>query len=101
MASSVGERGSALSGGQRQRILVARALVHRPRLLILDEATSALDPATAAALAETLRRLRGQVTILAVTHQTDLVGAADHVYRLEKGQAIEIDAEASVSAAPA
>ncbi len=101
MASSVGERGSALSGGQRQRILVARALVHRPRLLILDEATSALDPTTAAALAETLRRLRGEVTILAVTHQTDLVGAADRVYRLEKGQAIEIEAEASTRAAPA
>jgi len=101
MASSVGERGSALSGGQRQRILVARALVHRPRLLILDEATSALDPTTAAALAETLHRLRGEVTILAVTHQTDLVGAADRVYRLEKGQAIEIEAEASASAAPA
>ncbi len=97
---SVGERGSALSGGQRQRILVARALVHRPRLLILDEATSALDPTTAAALADTLRRLRGEVTILAVTHQTDLVGAADRVYRLEKGQAIEIPPEADATAAP-
>ncbi len=100
MDDSVGERGSALSGGQRQRILVARALVHRPRLLILDEATSALDPATAAALADTLRQLRGQVTILAVTHQTDLVGAADRVYRLEKGQAIEIEPDAD-SDAPA
>ena len=94
MDSSVGERGSALSGGQRQRILVARALVHRPRLLILDEATSALDPDTAAALADTLHGLRGEVTILAVTHQTDLVSAADRVYRLEKGQAIEIESDA-------
>jgi ATP-binding cassette subfamily C protein len=100
MQSSVGERGSALSGGQRQRILVARALVHRPRLLILDEATSALDPDTAAALAETLHGLRGEVTILAVTHQTDLVGAADRVYRLEKGQATEIE-PAQEDAAPA
>jgi ATP-binding cassette subfamily C protein len=93
--SSVGERGSLLSGGQRQRILIARALVRRPQLLILDEATSALDPTTAAALAETLRALRGEVTILAISHQPDLVGAADRVYQLEKGRAIE------TSAAPA
>lgn len=101
MDGSVGERGSALSGGQRQRILVARALVRRPRLLILDEATSALDPGTAAALAETLRRLRGSVTILAVTHQADLVQAASRVYRLEKGKAVLVeprDAAAAPSA---
>ena len=42
----VGENGAQLSGGQRQRILIARDLVHSPRLLILDEATSALDSQT-------------------------------------------------------
>jgi ATP-binding cassette subfamily C protein len=102
--SSVGERGGALSGGQRQRILVARALVNRPQLLILDEATSALDPDTAAALADTLRGLRGAVTILAVTHQTDLVEAATRVYRLEKGRAAPVEAAGegagAVAAAP-
>ncbi|HSJ96902.1 MAG TPA: ABC transporter ATP-binding protein [Myxococcota bacterium] len=87
LESSVGERGGLLSGGQRQRILIARALVRRPQLLILDEATSALDPTTAAALAETLRGLKGQVTILAISHQPDLVEAADRVYQLEKGKA--------------
>ncbi|HFD81473.1 MAG TPA: ATP-binding cassette domain-containing protein, partial [Gammaproteobacteria bacterium] len=81
----VGERGTKLSGGQRQRIVIARALVHRPRLLILDEATSALDPASEAAIGNTMKELRGQLTILAISHQAAMVDAADRVYRLEKG----------------
>jgi ATP-binding cassette subfamily C protein len=87
MNSSVGERGAKLSGGQRQRIVIARALVHKPRLLILDEATSALDPASEAAIGKTMQELRGQLTILAISHQTALVNAADHVYRLSEGKA--------------
>ncbi|MGD8673536.1 MAG: ABC transporter ATP-binding protein [Thiogranum sp.] len=86
--STVGERGGKLSGGQRQRIMIARALVHKPRLLILDEATSALDPANEAAIGRTMQQLRGDLTILAISHQTALVNAADCVYRLEKGQAV-------------
>jgi ATP-binding cassette subfamily C protein len=86
MDGTVGERGGKLSGGQRQRIMIARALAHRPKLLILDEATSALDPASEAAICETLEQLRGRLTILAISHQVALVGAADRVYRLEKGQ---------------
>ena len=81
--TSVGEDGSSLSGGQRQRIAIARALAHRPRLLILDEATSALDSETEAAICLTLRELRGRLTILAISHQAGLIDAADRVYRLE------------------
>ncbi|GJL61407.1 MAG: ABC transporter permease [Nitrospirales bacterium] len=85
LQSSVGEHGSSLSGGQRQRIAIARALAHHPRLLILDEATSALDSTTEAAICQTLRELRGTLTILAISHQAGLIDAADCVYRLEQG----------------
>ena len=83
--STVGERGTKLSGGQRQRIMIARALVHKPRLLILDEATSALDPENAAAIGKTMEDLRGRLTILAISHQTAMVESADRVYRLHDG----------------
>jgi ATP-binding cassette subfamily C protein len=86
MHSSVGERGGKLSGGQRQRIMIARALAHRPSVLILDEPTSALDPASEAIISETLRRLRDNYTILAISHQPALEKLADVVYRLDGGQ---------------
>jgi len=84
--SVVGERGMRLSGGQRQRITIARALVHKPQLLILDEATSALDPASEADICRTLRELKGRLTILAITHQQALSAAADQVFRLSEGK---------------
>jgi ATP-binding cassette subfamily C protein len=86
--NTVGERGSKLSGGQRQRIMIARALVHRPRLLIMDEATTALDPQSEAAICETLRKLRGKQTILAISHQPAMLEAADRAYRLKDGHAL-------------
>ncbi len=81
----VGERGAMLSGGQRQRIALARALVHRPALLILDEATSALDPETEAEICQTVRNQAGKLTVLAITHQPAWVTIADRVYRVVEG----------------
>ena len=90
MQTIVGERGSKLSGGQRQRIAIARALVHRPSLLILDEATSALDPESEKAICKTLAQLRGKVTILAISHQPALVNVADRIYRT-RNQSVTFD----------
>jgi ATP-binding cassette subfamily C protein len=86
--SNMGERGSMMSGGQRQRVMIARALVHRPRLLIMDEATTALDPQSEAAICETLQKLRGRQTILAISHQPALLEASDRAYRLQDGHAL-------------
>ncbi|NOQ88656.1 MAG: ATP-binding cassette domain-containing protein [Gammaproteobacteria bacterium] len=86
----VGERGTKISGGQRQRIAIARALVHRPQLLILDEATSALDPKTEASICQTLTDLRGQLTMLAISHQSALIDAADRVFKIENGTITQI-----------
>ena len=83
----VGERGGKFSGGQRQRVVLARALAHKPRVLILDEATSALDPETEAAICRTLEALRGELTIIAISHQSPLVDVADRVYRMGDGSA--------------
>ncbi len=94
LQTRVGQGGSRLSGGQRQRLAIARALVHRPRLLILEEATSSLDADAQAAVLETVRHLKGTLTILAVAHQGPLIDAADRVYRLERGIVQAVDAAA-------
>lgn len=82
----IGDRGSTLSGGQRQRIAIARAMVWDPSVLILDEVTTALDPETERGICDTLRKLRGRTTILAISHQPAIQEAAEVAYRLEDGK---------------
>ncbi len=78
----VGERGVRLSGGQRQRIGLARALYHRPQVLILDEATSALDHQTELAVMQTIYELQGKLTIIAVAHRLSTLERADRIIQL-------------------
>lgn len=89
LETPLGERGGRLSGGQRQRLAIARALIHGPRLLILDEATSNLDSDTEASIIKTIEQLKGQLTLLAVSHDEGLVRAADQVIRINAGQILE------------
>jgi len=83
--TTVGERGVRLSGGQRQRIGLARALYHRPQILILDEATSALDQQTEAAVMETIHRLQGTLTMITIAHRLTTLEQCNRIIHLEKG----------------
>ncbi|MEI3855605.1 MULTISPECIES: ABC transporter ATP-binding protein [unclassified Ensifer] len=78
----VGERGLKLSGGERQRIAIARALYGEPKFLFLDEASSALDEATEAAIMDHIRRVAGEVTVLAITHRKSTIRQTDNVVDL-------------------
>lgn len=78
--------GMAMSPGQRQRIALARALYGEPRLLVLDEPNANLDGAGEQALGEAIRRLRGEVTVIMVTHRTTLVQHMDKLLVLEAGR---------------
>ncbi len=98
LRTRVGEGGSRLSGGQRQRLAIARALIHKPRLLILDEATSNLDPDAQSAVIETVSHLKGTLAILAVAHQERVIQIADRLYRLADGKIAHLTAADSRAA---
>ncbi|HUQ64311.1 MAG TPA: ABC transporter ATP-binding protein [Acidimicrobiales bacterium] len=83
--TAVGELGTGVSGGQRQRIAIARALVARPKVLLLDEPTSSLDGRSEALITDTLRTLRGDVTLVVIAHRTSTLSMCDRILVLEHG----------------
>jgi len=86
--TTIGERGVRLSGGQRQRIGIARALYHKPKVLILDEATSALDNETEKAVMDAVNNLGKNITIILIAHRLTTVKKCDIIFKLEKGQLV-------------
>ena len=79
-----------LSGGQRRRIDIARALLHRPKILILDEPTTGLDPQTRKAVWEVIDKLRREekMTVLLTTHYMEEAADADYIVILDSGEVV-------------
>jgi ATP-binding cassette subfamily C protein len=87
MHTVVSEGAETFSGGQKQRLLIARAIVHRPRILLFDEATSALDNRTQEIVSRSLERL--QATRIVIAHRLSTIQNADRIYVIEGGRVAE------------
>jgi putative ABC transport system ATP-binding protein len=84
-----------LSGGQQQRIVIARAIVHEPRLIVCDEPTSALDHETGLRVMELLRAvaLDPDRALIVVTHDARILEFADRIARMDDGRITEVVGE--------
>ncbi len=80
----------SLSGGEQQRIAVARAVVHKPKVILADEPTGNLDEDTAKQVLHVLSEVKEQSTVILVTHSQDIASHADFRWRL-RGGTLEID----------
>lgn len=86
--TGLGSQADSLSGGQAQRLGLARALYPQPSLIILDEATSALDASTEASIAESIRHIGTDITVLVVAHRLSTIQHADVVFVIEDGKVL-------------
>ena len=87
MHTIISEGQGGISGGQKQRIMIARAIAHKPRILILDEATSALDNKTQKRVSEALDQLK--CTRIVVAHRLSTIQNCDRILVLDQGKVCE------------
>jgi putative ABC transport system ATP-binding protein len=80
-----------LSGGERQRVAIARAMIHRPRVIFADEPTGLLDRHTGLQVMGLLRSYRDQGSLIAVTHNPEILSEADLVIKMRDGQVITVE----------
>lgn len=86
----VGERGVRLSGGQRQRIGIARALYHKPNVIVLDEATSALDIKTEKEVMSSINNLKyKQITTIIIAHRLTTIKDCNIVFQIYNGEIVK------------
>ena len=87
MHTVISDGARTFSGGQRQRIMIARAIIHRPRVLFFDEATSALDNNSQAIVTSSLSKLKS--TRIVIAHRLSTVIKADRIIVLQDGHIVQ------------
>ncbi len=87
MLTCLGAGGDVTSGGESQRILIARALIHKPRILLLDEATNWLDNESQAKVMENLANI--DATRIVIAHRLSTLHQADRIYVMQAGRVVE------------
>jgi ATP-binding cassette subfamily B protein len=86
----VGEEGINLSGGQKQMIALARALYHKPQLLILDEATASMDRKSEEFVLKLLSKIKTEMGIIFITHRLHILKRfCDRIYIIENGTTLK------------